>query len=295
MTDADEPEEPDAPRTVGVVGYGEVGQALVARLRDRGLPVVVTNRSPDALRERLAGEGIAVAADPAAVAARSDLVLSAVWPETAPAVAEAAAPGLDGTLYVDLNSVAPGTAEAIAAVVCDAGGRFANASIVGSVPRLGADAPMVVGGPAHAAAADALSGFLTVEDLGADPGRPAALRMCRSVVTKGLMALFVEALLPALAYDRDLAEAVLDSVDRSFAETSLGEFARYYLVDMVENADRRAGELAEVRRTLREAGLRAPMVERTQWLNETLAEADAGGEDYATVLEALRPYFEERC
>lgn len=281
----------DLPETVGIIGYGEVGQAFAGRIAARGVRTLVTNRSPNTLRPSVEStSGIEVAPGPAAVAADSDVVLSCVWPETAAEVAEATAPSLDGTLYADLNSIGVKTVREIAHTVEDARGVFLNASIMGSVKRHGADVPLAISGlPAEEAAAAFREFGFAIDVYGRDPEQVAILKMCRSAVTKGLLVVLTEALLPARAHD--LHEEVLDSVDESFADQTLGDFARLFLVDMTEHGARRAGELDEVIATIRDGGHDATVSERARWLSETLATLD--GDDYEEVLtrldDAIRP------
>jgi len=271
--------------TVGILGYGEAGEAFATHLSDQGVSVVVTTQSPEAVRAELGPDSpIKVAADPAAVARQSEVIFSCVWPETAAAVARDAAAELDGTLYVDFNSIGVETVRDIARTVEDGDGVFLNASIMGSVRRLGADVPLAISGRPVETGESMLREFaFSVESYGRDPERVAVLKMCRSAITKGLLVILTEALLPAHAYD--LHEEVLDSVDASFADQTLGSFARLFLVDMTHHGARRAGELDEVIATVRDGGYDATVSERAKWLSKQLSELE--GEDYEEVLSQL--------
>lgn len=273
------------PHTVGILGYGEAGEAFADRLSEKGASVVVTTRSPEAVQAALGPDSsIEVAPDPAAVARQSDVVFSCVWPETAADVAADAADGLDGTLYVDFNSIGVETVREIAQIVDEAGGALLNASIMGSVRRQGADVPIVVSGHPVEMGGSMLREFdFSVESYGPDPERVAVLKMCRSAITKGLLVILAEALLPARAHD--LHDEVLDSVDRSFSDQTLGDFARLFLVDMTHHGARRAGELDEVIATIRDGGYDATVSERARWLSQQLSMLE--GEDYEEVLARL--------
>lgn len=273
------------PETVGILGFGEVGRAFANRFTEEGVPTIVTSRSPDDVRATLDTEsGIEVAQDPAAVAVESDLLLSCVWPETAADVAAAAAPGLAETLYVDLNSIGVKTVRQIEQSVDSGNGVFLNASIMGSVRRLDADAPIAVSGHPVEEGVNTLRAFgFIIEAYGTAPEQAAVLKMCRSAVTKGLLVVLTEALLPAQAHG--LHEEVLDSVDNSFANQTLGDFARLFIVDMTEHGARRAGELDEVIATLHDGDFDATVSERARWLSETLSTLD--GNDYEEVLARL--------
>ncbi|WP_254525904.1 NAD(P)-binding domain-containing protein [Natrinema caseinilyticum] len=280
--------EPNA--TVGIVGYGEVGRAFASRLHEGGHDVVVLNRTPDDLRARLGADDPRVAASFVDLAAESDLVLSCVWPQTAAPVAENLATGLAETTYVDLNSIGPETTRMIDRTVTDAGGTFLKGAIMDSVAVNGADAPVSLAGPDVEAYATVLSDAgLSIRPFGTDVERPAALKMCRSMVTKGIMALFVETLLTAQRYE--LAEDVLESVDDSFDGTTPAAFARYFLVDMASNAARRRNELREVLATARDARVDAPMTEHTLAVHEEAADRPLDVETYTDMLAALESVF----
>ncbi|MEF8824807.1 MAG: NAD(P)-binding domain-containing protein [Halapricum sp.] len=279
------------PETIGIVGYGEVGRAFAERSAGLGIDTLVTNRSPENLRRTVESvPNVEVASDPSAVAAGSDLVLSCVWPETAVEVAAAAAPALEGGLFVDLNSIGVATVREVTRTIEAEDCLFLNTSIMGSVKRHGADAPLAASGyPIEEGTRTLRELGFDIEAYGKDPERAAVLKMCRSAVTKGLLVVLTEALLPARAHG--LHAEVLDSVDRSFADQTLGDFARLFLVDMTEHGARRAGELDEVIATIRDGGHDATVSERARWLSEQLAMLD--GEDYEKVLarldEATRP------
>ena len=277
--------------TVGVVGYGEVGRALAACLRDGGYEIVVLNRTPAELRARLDADGPRVAESFEALATESDLVFSCVWPQTAKSVASKLAIGMAETTYIDLNSIGPETTRSIDRIVTDAGGTFLKGALMDSVAVNGADVPVSLAGPSVETYADVLSeAGLSITPFGTDVERPAALKMCRSMVTKGIMALFLETLLTARRYD--LAEDVLETVDDSFRGTTPAAFARYFLVDMADHSTRRRNELREVLATARDARVRAPMTEHTLAVHEEAADRSLAVDEYADMLDALASFFD---
>lgn len=273
--------------TVGVLGYGEVGKAFTSHFNERGYEVIVTNRSPDQLRARIDDREITVAGSSAELATSSDLLFSCVWPETALSVAKNCSSGLeDGNVYLDVNSIAPSTARQIETTVTEAGSSFLNGGLLDSINQYGTDVSLALGGRNHVDMATFLEdeGF-TVQDLGSDPERPAVLKLSRSVVMKGVLALFVEALLPALKYD--LTEEVLESVDESFERQTMAEFIRFLLVDTTSNAERRAGELTEINSMMENMDYQSEVVEQSLWLNRTVHAEDIEGDEYNEVLKAL--------
>lgn len=280
----------DLPERVGVLGFGEVGETTARAFADRGATVTVVNRSPDALRERLADDPLDVAEDPAGVARASDLVVSAVWPTSAREVAAAAAPGADGVVYVDLNTVSPPATRAMAAAIEDAGGSFHKGIIRGAVARRGTDVQIPVAGPAGretVVAALAAVGFDAL-DAGPDRERVAAFKMYRSMITKGLRQLFAEMLVPAS--EQGLEGEVLAALADLFEETALDEWVRYATANTPPHARRRVGELDEILDTVADAGYEAPTVARARALHAFVAEREIEP-DHDAVVTALRPYL----
>ena len=100
-------------------------------------------------------------------------------------------------------------------------------------------------------------------------GVPSAVKMCRSVMIKGLEALTVECLFAARRHGAE--EAVLASLAATFPEMGWKEKLPDYLISRVaEHGRRRAAEMREAARALRDVGLDPLMAEATaerqEWL-----------------------------
>ena len=267
---------------IGLVGYGEVGRILAEDLRAAGVEVgaydVKLGGPGEApLREHAARVGVALASSSAELAARCDLVVSAVTASQAVPVAQACAPALpSGSYLLDLNSASPGAKGRAADVVDAAGGRYVEAAVMTSVPPHRIAVPMLLGGPHAALLQPALIelGFAaTVQD--ERVGVASATKMCRSVMIKGLEAILVESLTAARAH------GVEDEVVASLAETYPGmdweKLATYCFQRVIEHGRRRAEEMREVAATVAEAGLTPWSAEATANRQEWMADlADAG-------------------
>ncbi len=138
--------------SVGWIGAGKMGEAMIERLLDSGLSVSVWNRTPEkcaALIER----GANAASTPAEAAAH-DVVFSIVLDDTAlRALYEAEDGVLAGSakVWVDCSSVSPEAAQAAADAAAAKGMQFVNAPVSGnpSVVRAGR-LIFAVSGPAGA-------------------------------------------------------------------------------------------------------------------------------------------------
>lgn len=276
---------------VGFVGYGEAGRLFARAFVDNGVDVTVLNRSPDRLRERLADSPITVADSHETLAAETDLVCSCVWPETAADVAAKCAGGLkSGQPYLDLNSISPTTTEQIVDIVDQADGTPLKATIMGSAASSRDSVRLVLAGRDRdrTVAAFRSAGFI-VDDVGADPIHPSLLKMFRSLFTKGLRQLAAETLAPAVSYG--VHEEVLDDLNGLFDERPVDEWLRDGLENTPEHADRRLGELREVRRTTADIGYRTPVIDETMVLHERLRNSST--DDYTDVLAVLESHLSE--
>jgi hypothetical protein len=113
-----------AERTVGLLHPGEMGAAVGAVLRGRGLGARWASEGRSAeTRGRAKAAGLEDVGSVAALA-DCDVILSICPPHAALDVARSV--GRFGGLYVDANAVAPATAREVAEIVRSAGGRFVD-------------------------------------------------------------------------------------------------------------------------------------------------------------------------
>ena len=162
--------------TIAIMSPGDMGHAVAAVLRERGLQVIsrLDGRSQRtrALAERA---GIEAVADDAALVRAAELVLAIVVPAAAVALAERIARAMAASgakpLYVDCNAVAPQTARRIAGIIESAGAGFVDAGIIGPPPRQGASSTRFYASGPDAATFARLSDFgLDVRVVGDQPG-----------------------------------------------------------------------------------------------------------------------------
>ncbi len=284
---------------IALIGLGEVGGILARDFQAAGVRRIVTYdlafADPASRPSRTArARGVEACADAAAAAAASWLVISAVTAGAALDAARAAAPGLGHRpFFLDVNSVSPATKQAAAAVVEAAGGRYVEAAVMTSVPPKGIASPMLLGGPhADAFIAAAQPYGMALSAFSPEVGRASAVKMCRSVLVKGMEALLTESMLAARHYG--VEGEVLGSLGDLLPHPDWRRQSHYMIGRALEHGRRRAEEMREVARTVADAGvaplLSAPTAVRQDWAFEQarrLPEAVLSSGDLGQLMDAL--------
>jgi 3-hydroxyisobutyrate dehydrogenase-like beta-hydroxyacid dehydrogenase len=253
-----------------IIGFGEVGGIFARDLHAAGAAAITAYDVAADANTRAATTGYVEVRGTAAEAAHdADVVLVSVTAGSVLAAARSLAGGLGhAPLVVDVNSVSPSTKREAARTVEGAGGRYVEAAVMTSVPPHGLRSPMLLGGPHTAELIALMAPFdMRLTAFSGEVGKASSVKMCRSVVIKGLEALVTESMLAARHY------GVEREVLRSLADTLPHEdwpgLARYVIERALLHGRRRAEEMREVARTVREAGVE-PMLslataERQDW------------------------------
>ena len=159
---------------LGLAGTGRMGTAIGARLLRRGHALTVWNRTP-AKAAGLVSAGAQLAAAPAQVAAASEIVLTILTDAAAVDAVYLGADGLlagdiAGKLFIEMSTVRPAVAEALAARARAKGAAVIDAPVGGSVgPATDGKLLAFVGG----AAADV------------ERARPLLAQLCRHIEAVG--------------------------------------------------------------------------------------------------------------
>jgi 3-hydroxyisobutyrate dehydrogenase len=249
--------------SIALIGYGEVGTIFARALKEKGARTIRAFDTKYASRALPPQDGNAeVCASAAEAVSGAGLIFSAVTAaETLNAARSAAASIGEGAFFVDLNSASPGTKREAANSIDAAGGRYVEAAVMSSVPPHGLRVPMLLGG-AHAADFLAFAAPLNLSARVYDTeiGRASAVKLCRSVLTKGIEALLTESLMAARHYG--VVGDVLASLSDMLPLPDWTKTANYMVSRTVLHGRRRAEEMREAARTVAEAGLEPLMSER---------------------------------
>ena len=246
---------------IGHVGYGEVGTTLSQALEAQapaGLlawDIVLPDpaRGP-AMAARARAAGVEPCDSAAALYAKANVVISAVTASNTYAAAEDAGRWIrPGSYYFDLSSASPDTKARAAKLVERSGAHYVEAGVMTSVPPYGIRVPMVIGGKKAAELARLLAPFgFALEVVSETIGVASAIKMCRSVIIKGMEALVIESFTSARKYG--VEARVLESLKETFPGLDWEQQGAYFFHRVVKHGKRRAEEMREAAVTVREAG-----------------------------------------
>lgn len=242
---------------IGVFGLGEAGSLIARDLAHHGFDVHAFDPA-----DVDTPAGVTRHNEPSPVAAQADLVIAV----TAAADAlEAMTQAWDhvevGAVYADLATASPDLEVRLAGIAAEKGVLFGDIALMAPVPGRGLATPALASG----SGAQAYAGIINraggeVEVLGSEAGIASARKLMRSIVTKGLTALLIEALEASDArgdfdwlWEHLLAE--LSAIDEIFLTRLMNGTGRH--------AVRRAEEMRAAEAMLRGMGLSPTMTAST--------------------------------
>ncbi len=288
---------------IGLLGYGEVGQRFAADLR-AGDPnrlmstfdLLFHQAAGEGLRRHAAAHHIEVCADARALAASGTLLFSAVTADqTRDAARSLCAASLAGAWVIDLNSAAPATKIECAALIAAAGGRYVEAAVMTSVPPHGIRVPMLLGGE-HAAECEGVLrelGF-AAETVSAELGIASAIKLCRSVIIKGLEALVIESFSAARVLG--VESRVLASLTETYPQFDWEAQGDYLFSRVIQHGRRRAEEMRASAAMIDACGVGGVMAAAIAQRQAAVASIRAAGEfDDPTSLKPWRARADEWC
>lgn len=247
---------------IALIGYGEVGQIFARELLAGGAASVaafdILFREPArSASHRVAAErdGVRMAASAKEAAEGADVVISAV---TAAAVKDVAAEAAGylraGQYFLDVNSASPGTKTQAAKIVAPSGAHYVEGAVMAPVPGPGIKVQILGGGPKAEELAPRLNALgMNIRPVAAEYGRASAMKLCRSIMIKGIEALIVDC--AKAAKDWNVEDEVYGSLDASYPAIDWRKLA----VDMAgrvrQHGVRRGAEMREAAMMVEDLGM----------------------------------------
>jgi 3-hydroxyisobutyrate dehydrogenase-like beta-hydroxyacid dehydrogenase len=263
---------------IAFIGFGEAGGILGAELAKvcdvRAYDILVSTPTSDALRVKAKRARVTLSDSLEHAVHDAEFVISAVTASAAREVAQGVARIIKpGQLFLDINSVSPDTKRDNARIIEASGASYVEAAVMAPVPPQRAKVPMLLGGTHAKVVAERLRllGMNTIE-VSEQIGVASAIKMCRSIMIKGIEALTVESMLAARRYGAE--DAVLASLHTTFPSLGFNaDFPDYLISRVAEHGRRRAAEMREVTLTLEDVKIQPIMASATARRHDELIDA----------------------
>lgn len=228
---------------IGFIGMGQLGYALATGLSGQGLArVLVFDPYCHAQRQQQAVAAGVELAGQAQALQEADFILSAVTAKSALQAAHTGAEVLSkGALFIDLNSLGEQQKKENAQLFQAQEGSFIDAAVLGPAAD-GIRVPIILSGPRAQQASVALNQIgLNTRAVGQEPGQASSIKIVRSLLAKGLEALYVEALVAAqrLGIEHEVLGTFAEMLDGRSAEG----MAELLVTTHVLHAERRMDEM----------------------------------------------------
>jgi 3-hydroxyisobutyrate dehydrogenase len=254
------------PKKPAIIGLGEVGLCFAdAMTRATRETIQLCDLNPTSAAKDLADRiGGSIHQAPGPWLADCDLVFSAVTGGVAAGVAETFG-GLmqPDAIFVDITTAPPDQLANAADALSARQVRLIDVAIMGSIALTGSSTPLLMAG----APADDLSEWMT--GLGfrctvlpnSKVGEASALKLLRSLFTKGLEALTVECLLAAES--RGLRERLVEQL-ATIDDTPISDYLDILVTSHLTHARRRLAEVEAVGHEMEKQGATPLMLEATR-------------------------------
>lgn len=295
---------------IGVIGFGEVGKTFAKGWRDQvnsdsGMKVWDLKLSAaydqsdvhQAELVRAKEMGVLAVSNCAELVQGVNLIVSCVTASNTLAVAEEVSQTIQpGQFFIDLNSASPGTKQACAALIDAKGAFYVEAGVMTSVPPYGIKVPMLLGGKKAEYLASVIQSYGgDAKAVSEKLGVASAIKMCRSIMIKGLESLVIESYTTARHYG--VEEAMLATLKETMPGIDWVEQGAYLFSRVVQHGKRRAEEMRESAVTVAETGatpfMAKAIAEKQDWVAQLARQgvfsetnAKSPWQDYADALIA---------
>jgi len=275
-------------------GFGEAGSAfasgwnrsILASIAAYDEKIAMAEERP-ALEARLQEHQVTGCEDPASAYTDADLIFSLVYADRArDAAADTARHMKPGALYLDGNSCSPQTKVRAAEAITAAGAHYIDMAVMAPVHPQREKTPVLLSGPeAERACTLLLELGMKPRVVGDKVGAASAIKLTRSIMIKGMEALFAECFLTA--HLNGVEDEVLASFEASDPDINWKKRRNYTMNRMTVHGRRRAAEMREAASMVAELGLPNHMADSTAKWQQMLGDLPLETDEIDDVLKAL--------
>ena len=289
--------------SIGMIGFGEAAYYITCGIKHDCVKLlaydVAASQNDERamlLEKRAADNDVYLVANLAELFEKSDIIFCMTSADSALPIAKQAAPLLKkGQIYVDLNSTSPETKKQIdEELSTQSEGMFVEAAIMSSVPANKSRVPVLLCGKCADTVVKAVTDVgMNFSKLSDQIGAASAMKMIKSVLFKGFIALLTETVFAADRYG--ITEKTLAAFKSIMSEEmTFEECCNYFLCTGATHCERLEHEEEEVTKTLQALGENTIMTcaaaKKFQWLVEKGFHSafSVRPQNYETILEYKR-------
>lgn len=244
---------------IAFLGFGEVGQRFARDLANQGAvrltayDIAIDDPGKrQALHDAASTRTVRLDYNAQSACAGADIIISAVTASEAVNVARDVARFIaPGQIFFDLNSAAPSTKRAaMAALGAEA---YVEGAVMAPVLAPGITVPILAGGVTAEGVAERLNALgFAIKAVSSEIGIASAMKLCRSIVIKGLEVLMMDCARASKA--AGVSEAVFASLDASYPSINWAALAANMTERVETHGIRRAAEMAEAAEMVADLG-----------------------------------------
>lgn len=247
---------------VAVIGFGEAGPVFARGMLSTGAERIAAydilsddQASAPTIATRCREAGAKCASTIGDALSGAELVISTVTADQTTAAAVKAAKFLTpGQYYLDLNSTSPRQKRLSAEAVHRAGAKFVEGVAMDTVPNYGHRVPLLLAGPWAAEVLPRLLAHdMKAEVAGPEFGQACSVKLLRSILIKGLEALFAESM--AAAGQLGIQQRIIDTLYVTYPGLDWNRLAGYHLSRIAIHGRRRAAEMEASAETVQDLGI----------------------------------------
>ena len=269
---------------IGFIGFGEAAYCISSGLRrDKiGCDICAYDKMMNheemgsIIRSRAKEAEVELLGTPKEVVSQGDVIIAAVPSSYTLDACKSVADDLKpGQVYADISASTPDTKKKIWELLKSRNVLFADAAVLGSVPQEKNKVPIAASGNGAKAFFDALSPLgMRISVINERAGDASAIKLIRSIFTKGMAAVMIEATWAAMRYG--VTEEVTKSIVESMDGIPFEEHLTRMIVGTAIHAKRRTGEVKGSVELCEEAGLPHNISDGTVLWHERISEYNLG-------------------
>lgn len=266
-------------KIIGFLGFGEAAFNISLGLGKEGAQGILAFDAMQSdpvmgqlVKKRVEESCVTLLDDPVAVARKADILFTAVPSSNTLDLCKTIAGCLhENQLYVDVSASTPELKKAIWKIIQPTGALFADAAMLGSLPKDKHKVPILASGNGAKSFHDLMVPYhMQITCIGDEPGAASAIKLVRSIFMKGIAALMVEMLQASDAYS--VSDEVIKSISESLDGIPFESHLNRLVTGTAIHAKRRGKELIGSEQMLCECGVDSVMTVAARKKHEMLAE-----------------------